>query len=111
MTNSELMDVGAQAERTALAWQRTGIGVMAAGALLMRWNVEQHVPAWPGVLLTVVAGLAILVLVPHRYHRILRTVRAGHTPLSRGMVPGAMLLVMVLALGIAAGIGAELLRG
>lgn len=109
MTNSELMDVGAQAERTALAWQRTGLGMMAAGALLVRWNVEQHVPAWPGVLLSVVAGLAILVLVPHRYHRILRTVRAGHTPLSRGMVPGAMLLVLVLALGIGAGIGAELL--
>ncbi len=111
MTHSELMDVGAQAERTALAWQRTGIGMMAVGALLVRWNVEQHVPAWPGVLLTIVAGLAILVLVPHRYHRILQTVRAGHNPRSRGMVPGAMLLVLVLALGIAAGIGTGLLRG
>ncbi len=111
MTDSQLMDIGAQAERTALAWQRTGIGMMATGALLVRWNVEQHVPAWPGFLLSVIAGLAILVLVPHRYHRILRTVRAGHTPVSRGMVPGAMLLVLVLAVGIGIGIGAELLRG
>jgi len=107
MTTSELMDVGAQAERTALAWQRTGVGVMAAGALLVRWNVEQHVPAWPGVLLTAVAGLAVLVLVPDRYRRVLRTVRAGHTPLSRAMVPAATMLMVLVILGI----GVELALG
>jgi len=100
MTDWKLMDVGAQAERTALAWQRTGIGVMAVGALLLRWDVNEHLPVWPGILLTAVAGLAVLVLVPDRYRRVLRTVQAGHTPLSRAMVPAATMLMVLVILGI-----------
>ena len=105
------MDVGAQAERTALAWQRTGIGAMAVGALLVSWHVSQHVlPLWPGLMLIVIAGLGVLVLVPQRYRQVLRTVRAGNTPLPRGMVPAATLLLVLVSLGISVGIGAELLR-
>jgi uncharacterized membrane protein YidH (DUF202 family) len=101
MTNAELMDVGAQAERTALAWQRTAIGVMAVGALWVRWDIHEHLPVWPGILLTAVAGLAVVMLVPVRYSRVLRTVRAGHTPLSRATVPAAaaVLAVVILAVG------------
>ncbi len=106
MMDPELLDVGAQAERTALAWQRTGIGAIAVGALLMHEHVQQHLlPPWPGLLLTVVAGIAVAVLVPQRYRRVLRDVRAGHTPLSRTMVPGATLVLVVVTIGI----GAELL--
>jgi len=80
---------------------------MAVGALLMRGHVHQHLlPPWPGLLLTVVAGVAVLVLVPQRYRRVLRAVRAGHTPLSRAMVPGATLVLVLVTIGI----GAELLR-
>jgi uncharacterized membrane protein YidH (DUF202 family) len=99
MTDSELMDVGGQAERTALGWQRTEIGMMAVGALLMRWDVTEHLPMWPGIVLTATAGLGVLILVPDRYRRVLRTVRAGHTPLSRGMVPSATLLMVLVILG------------
>jgi uncharacterized membrane protein YidH (DUF202 family) len=102
----ELMDVGAQAERTALAWQRTGIGAIAVGALLMREHLHQHLlPSWPGFLLVVVAGIGVVVLVPQRYRRVLGNVRAGHTPLSRMMVPGATLVLVLVTIGI----GAELL--
>jgi uncharacterized membrane protein YidH (DUF202 family) len=105
--DTELMDVGAQAERTALAWQRTGIGAMAVGALLMRGHVHQHLlPPWPGLVLAVVGGVAVLVLVPQRYRRVLRAVQAGHTPLSRAMVPGATLVLVLVTIGI----GVELLR-
>jgi hypothetical protein len=84
---------------------------MAVGALLMRAHLNQHLlPPWPGLLLTVVAGLAVLVLVPQRYRRVLRTVRAGHTPLSRGMVTGTALLLVLVTVWIGVGIGAELLR-
>ncbi|TGD86168.1 hypothetical protein BayCH28_18520 [Mycolicibacterium sp. CH28] len=60
---------------TALAWQRTGIGAMA-----------------------------ILVLVPRRYRRVVRAVHTGDTPLSRARVPSATLMLVTV------GIGVELLR-
>lgn len=107
MIDSELIDVGAQAERTALAWQRTGIGMMAIGALLLRWTVVEHLPVWPGIVLTAFAGLGVLVLVPDRYHRMLQVVRAGHTPLSRAMVPAATLLMVGVILGVAAELAAD----
>ena len=101
------MDVGTQAERTALAWQRTGIGAMAVGALLMRAHVHQNLlPPWPGLLLAVAGGVAILVLVPQRYRRVLLAVQAGHTPLSRAMVPCATLVLVLVTIGI----GVELLH-
>jgi uncharacterized membrane protein YidH (DUF202 family) len=108
MTDSELVDVGAQAERTALAWQRTGIGAIAIGALSMREHLQQHlVPPWPGVLLTVVAGFGVVVLVPQRYRRVVSNVRAGATPLSRAMVPGVTLALVLFTIAI----GADLLLG
>jgi uncharacterized membrane protein YidH (DUF202 family) len=108
MTHSELMDIGAQAERTALAWKRTGIGMTAVGALLLRWDVNQHLPLWPGIALTAAAGLAVLFLVPERYRRMLRTVRAGHTPLSRAMVPATALLMILVILGVGAQLAVRL---
>jgi uncharacterized membrane protein YidH (DUF202 family) len=104
--DTEQMDVGTQAERTALAWQRTGIGAMAVGALLMHGHVHQNLLSpWPGLVLAVVGGAAILVLVPHRYRRVARAIQAGCTPLSRAMVPGATLVLVLVTVGI----GVELL--
>ncbi len=100
------MDVGAQAERTALAWQRTGIGAIAVGALLMRDHLQAHLlPSWPGLLLVVVAGIGVMILIPQRYRRVLANVRAGRTPLSRVMVPGATLVLVLVTIAI----GADLL--
>jgi uncharacterized membrane protein YidH (DUF202 family) len=106
---AELVDVGAQAERTALAWQRTGIGTMAAGALAVRWSVTEHFPLWPGVVLVLFGAFASLVLVQQRYRRVVKTVRAGQSPRSRILVPGAALVLLVVVLSIGAGIVAELL--
>jgi uncharacterized membrane protein YidH (DUF202 family) len=107
---TSLLDVGAQAERTALAWQRTGFSTMAIGALLVHGHVEEHLlPLWPGLLLMILAGLVVLVFGPRRYRRVLRMVDSDRTPVSRVMVPGATLVTFVVALGIAFGIGAELL--
>ena len=100
MTDSQLIDVGAQAERTSLAWQRTGIGMMAVGALLVRWSWTEHLPVWPGTVLAAVGGVAVLFLVPVRYRRVLRAVRAGRTPVSRWMVPAMTILMIVMILGI-----------
>ncbi len=110
MTGQQLLDAGAQAERTVLAWQRTGFSAMAIGALLVHGHVEEHLlPLWPGLLLMVLAGVAVLVFGPRRYRRVLSMVSTGQTPLSGRMVPGAALVTLIVTLGVAFGIGAELL--
>jgi uncharacterized membrane protein YidH (DUF202 family) len=111
VTDHGLLDVGAQAERTILAWQRTGIGAMAVGALLVHGHVDQHLlPPWPGLFLTAAAAFAVLILVPRRYRRIVRTVRAGRTPLSGVLVPGVTILLVLLIVGVGVGYGIDLLK-
>ncbi|MCP9274308.1 DUF202 domain-containing protein [Mycolicibacterium arenosum] len=90
MTEAGLFDVGAQAERTALAWQRTAIGLLANGALLCRWSLVEHLPVWPAVVLTAGAGLALLAVVPARYRRIVGAVRSGRNPIARFAMPAVV---------------------
>jgi uncharacterized membrane protein YidH (DUF202 family) len=106
---TEVLDATAVAERTALAWQRSMIGVLAVGALVVRWSVVERFPPWPGVVLTAAAALASLVVVRRRYRRVRDTVLAGQTPLSRYFVPGATALMVVLIAGIGAGLSSEYL--
>jgi uncharacterized membrane protein YidH (DUF202 family) len=109
MTDQQLIDVGAQAERTALAWQRTGIGLMAVAALLLRWEVTEYLPVWPGVVIAAVAGVAVLFVVPDRYRRVLRAVRAGHTPRSRRMLPAATVFMILVILCLSAELAVSLM--
>ncbi|BBX07670.1 DUF202 domain-containing protein [Mycolicibacterium aichiense] len=107
---SENADVTAVAERTALAWQRTTIGVLAIGALLVRWSVVERFPLWPAIVLTTAAALASLVLVRRRYQRVRATVSAGQTPLSRYFVPGATVVMLLLVAGVGAAMLVEYSR-
>lgn len=95
MSVDQILDAGAQAERTALAWQRTAIGLVVNGVLLVRWSLVEHIPAWPAVVVTATASLALLAVVPTRYRRIVEAVRSGRNPLSR-------LTVLATVLGLAA---------
>ena len=104
---TELLDATAVAERTALAWQRSTIGVLAVGALVVRWSIVERFPLWPGGILVTAAALASLVLVRRRYQRIRDTVLAGQTPLSRFFVPGATAVMLVLIAGVGVGIASE----
>jgi putative membrane protein len=45
LTPKTIFDVGAQLERTALAWLRTALALTAAGALLARLATHAGVPA------------------------------------------------------------------
>lgn len=72
-----LFDLGAQSERTALAWQRTGLSAVAVGALLLHTHAGQQLP---GVVLLAVGALSAAVLAPTRYRGILRAVRARRSP-------------------------------
>ncbi len=104
---SDLLDAQAVAERTALAWQRTFIGALAVGALVVRWSFTQHFPPWPGIIVTALAALASLVLVRWRYQRVRDAVRDGQTPLSRYLVPGATVFMVIVIVGVGAGALAE----
>lgn len=108
MTDRKLFDVGAQAERTAMAWQRTGIGVMASGALVVRWSVAEDFTVWPGVALTVFGGFLALYIVRQRYQRVLTTVTAGQTPLSRYLIPATTAFLLVASVATAIAVADEL---
>lgn len=94
----ELTDAGAPAERTSLAWQRTGLAATTVGALLVRLH---PVTPWPGVLLMTVGALLAAAVAPLRYARIRRAVHAGSTPLARHAVVGLVAAVLVVIAGAA----------
>lgn len=102
-----LFDVGAQAERTALAWQRTALGVVAVGALSVRWSVAEDFPVLPGIAMVVFGGLAGLFVVRQRYLRVLRTVQSAQTPLSRYLIPLTTIFMVVVLAVIALGVAVE----
>ena len=93
-----------QPERTALAWQRTGLGVMAVAGLLGHRAVRgQH------ALLLVLAGLAALLglavlgaLAPVRY----RDVRRRVTGLEGGTSPRPAAVIVAGIVGIVAAVAA-----
>lgn len=85
---------GAQAERTALSWQRTGLAAVAVGALAARTTAPVT-----GVALVLAGVLAAAVVAPVRYARI----RAGATA-----APGLLLTTAALVLVALAGVVAEL---
>lgn len=107
---SQLTDAGVQAERTALAWRRTGLGLVAVGALAVRWSVSEDFPPYPGVLLSAFGGVAGLFIVRARYLRVLHTVQTGQTPLSRYLIPVTTLVMVAVVAAFAVGIAAEFAR-
>lgn len=106
----ELIDAGVPAERTALAWQRTFLGIVAVGALATRWSITEQYPVWPGIVLATFGGVVGLFLGRQRYLRIITTVRAGETPLSRYLVPATAAFMVFIVVIIGVGIGIELSR-
>lgn len=90
-----------QPERTALAWQRTGLGVLAVGGLLAHRALEHS-----GAVLVAVAGLVALLglgvlggLAPARYRQVQRPTGPVVAP---GMVAAATGTVVLVA--VAAGV-------
>ena len=70
-----------QPERTALSWQRTGLGIMAIAGLLGLRALEFANPVLLGVAgLTALGGLGVLGgLAPVRYRQVRRTLAAHGT--------------------------------
>lgn len=81
-------DLGLQAERTAMAWERTALGVGGVSALLLH-DTGSLVTKVPGLVGLVVA-LVLLILTQVRYEQTVRR-------LGRGQAPGAERLVLALS--------------
>ena len=82
-----LYDVGGQQERTALAWDRTGVSLMVVGALYLRGGRPpyHHVRHWPG-LAVLVLGAALIVAAYRRYEGQHGALREGRPVLSGELV-------------------------
>jgi putative membrane protein len=96
--------VETQPERTALAWQRTGLGVLGVAGLLGHRAVENGRP-----LLLVVAGLGALLglgvlggLAPVRYRQARRRIAADTDVAAPGMAAAGT--ATVLLAGVAAAV-------
>jgi uncharacterized membrane protein YidH (DUF202 family) len=79
------IDPGLQAERTAMAWQRTALGVGAVGALLIHHAGGVTWGAIPGAL-GLLVGLVLILASEGRYERTVHRVRSGQQATSRGLV-------------------------
>lgn len=82
-----LYDVGGQQERTALAWDRTGVALMVVGGLYVRGGQPpyHHVRHWPG-LLVLVLGASLIVAAYRRYEGQHGALREGRPVLSGELV-------------------------
>lgn len=102
--------VETQPERTALAWQRTGLGVLVVAGLLGHRAIEDERP-----LLLVLAGASALLglavlgaLAPARYRGVRRQVADGTAAAAPRQV--AWVTAIVLTVGIAAAVAVVIPR-
>lgn len=93
-------DAGLQHERTALAWERTAISTMVAGALLGRWAAQDAAPLFGVVGIVQVAfGGALLAWAGRHYDDL-------HGPLRDGATPTHPRAAWVVGVATTVGIGA-----
>ena len=74
MTGTRLLDAGLQPERTAMAWSRTSLGVLANVALLVERSLHAEAagPVWAGLVVTGLLLAALTGVVGVRRQALLR---------------------------------------
>ena len=90
------LDVGLPAERTAMAWQRTGLALAGFSALLVHLADRDLVLALPGFAAFAVA-LVLLIGGERRYTWTVRRIEAGRPCTAQRMVRGLTVAVVVLS--------------
>ncbi len=89
-------DVGLQAERTAMAWERTALGVGGVSAMMLHGTTSNLLTALPGMLGLGVA-LGLLVMAQLRYEHTVRRIGDGLTPAAAPLVLTLAVTVATLA--------------
>ncbi|WP_007516390.1 MULTISPECIES: DUF202 domain-containing protein [Pseudofrankia] len=98
MHPTEQLDPGLQSERTHLAWQRTGLGFAALGALFLHNAFDGHlVLAVPG-LLTLLAAALLTSRAQRRYRATVAAIQLGRSPADRGVIAATAALTIALGL-------------
>ncbi len=90
-------DAGLQAERTAMAWQRTALGVGGVSALLLHQTGGRLVQSLPGMFGLAMA-IVLLVLSELRYERTVSRISSGADPVHARLLLLLALTVSLLAI-------------
>jgi uncharacterized membrane protein YidH (DUF202 family) len=104
-----VFDEGLQAERTALAWDRTALTTLAVGALLARAGGTVLPWAWFAAAAVLVVATVGLLLGRSRYVRRDASLRGERAVPSHGAIAGAgvtAVAVSLLALAVVVGVAA-----
>jgi uncharacterized membrane protein YidH (DUF202 family) len=101
-----VFDVGAQLERTTLAWVRTALAITAAGALLARFAINTGQPLLGHAVGAALAGTGVMVGVSAarsygRRHAELHAGRRPAAPMPLRCISAALAVAAVSALAIA----------
>ncbi len=103
--DDELVHRVAALERTALAWERTGIGLAGVGALLLHLREESTGMLVLGGILLAAALLVVALAAPARY----RAARAGVLASDSVAAPWLLLALAVLVAAVGLGLTTLLL--
>ena len=90
------MDPGLQAERTAMAWQRTALGIGGVSALLLHHAGGAILPSLPGVA-GLLGALGLILVAEAKFVRNSRHGEAGNSPMGPAMVRTVAVGTAVLA--------------
>lgn len=96
------LDPGLQSERTAMAWQRTALGLGGVSALLLHHAQQNRLAAIPGVI-GMLTALGFLVMAERRYEHTVRRVASGNLP------AGAVAMLLIAAATVMLAVSALLL--
>jgi uncharacterized membrane protein YidH (DUF202 family) len=96
--SDRVLDVGLQHERTALAWDRTGLSLLVVGALTLRsggppYDDLLHVPGYAAMLV----GAGLLWAGGRRYRRREDDLRRGGSPVQPHLVRLTGIVAMVVS--------------
>ncbi len=96
--DDELFSTVAAAERTALAWERSGFSVAAIGALLFHAGekADSRFEILAGGLTLLLALAVIGVLAPLRYRSVVRALQRGDTPVVVAPLVGLVAMIGML---------------